>query len=339
MPPRLQTPPKVTLGITEACPLRCRHCYADCAAAPKPGELSAERWLAVIDRLIADGVVQVYIEGGEPLAKPGILQIVERAARDAMTLLRTHGTLIDDAMAKALQASGVGRVLVDLAGPDAATHEAATGVPGSFEAACGGIRRLVACGIPTDVLVVLTRHSAPGLNALLRLAAGLGAQRVGVLRLYPLGRARPAWSELALSLEDQMAAIRGLDPPPGLGVMQSWHPHDKNCCWQAAAVNAFGRAIGCMYLREYVDFGDVDAVRYVDIWAQNPLYRQLRSGQLDPVLPGPSAPGLAASDGTLGGCRSTAFAFHGRWDAADPFDEALNDGTDLRALPGRPLRA
>ena len=37
MPPRLERPPKVTLGITEACPLRCRHCYADCASSPKPG--------------------------------------------------------------------------------------------------------------------------------------------------------------------------------------------------------------------------------------------------------------------------------------------------------------
>jgi len=334
MPTRLQSPPKVTLGITEACPLRCRHCYADCAAAPKPGELPTDRWLALLERLIADGVIQVYIEGGEPLAKPGVMHVIARAAREAMTLLRTHGTLVDDATADALAAAGVGRVLVDLMGADAATHEAATGVAGSFDAACGGIRRLVARGVRTDVLVVLTRQSAPGLNALLRLAADLGAERVGVLRLYPLGRARRTWGEIALSLEEQMAAVRGLDPPPGLGVMQSWHPHDKNCCWQAATVNAFGRAVGCMYLREFVDFGDAASVRYLDLWAQNPLYRQLRSGKVESTAGDP-----AASDGTRGGCRATAYAFHGRWDAPDPFDEALNRGTDLRVLPGRLLRA
>lgn len=330
---RFVNPPKITLGVTEACPLRCRHCYADCAAAPKPGELAAEQWLDFLDKEIAGGVIQVYVEGGEPLLKPGIMDVLARSARDAMTLLRTTGTLIDDTMADALKALGIGRVLVDLMGAEAATHEWSTGVPGSFDAACGGIRKLARRGIATDVLVILTRQTAPELNRLLRLAAKLGAERVGVLRLYPLGRAKRIWGEIALSLEEQMAAIRTLDPPPGLGVMQSWHPSDKNCCWQAAAVNAFGRAIGCMYLREYVDFGSVLEVPHAAIWRHNPLYRHLRSGRVERACPD-----CTATQSTQGGCRAAAFAFHGRWTAPDPFCETLNDGVDLRVLPERTLR-
>lgn len=326
----LASPAKVALGITEACPLRCLYCYADCAERPKAGELDLPAWMRAVDEFIADGVIQFYIEGGEPLAKPGFLHLLARCARDAMTLLRTHGTLIDDPMADALKAAGVGRVLVDLMGADAATHERSTGVPGSFAAACAGIRRCVARGIPTDVLVILTRQTAPQLNALLRLAAGLGAERVGVLRLYPLGRARQVWAEIAPSLAEQMAAVRGLVPPPGLGIMQSWHPNDHNCCWQSAAVNAFGRAVGCMYLREYVDFGDVRRVRHLDIWRHHPLYRHLRSGQVERACGD-----CSASQGSDGGCRAAAYAFHGRWTAPDPFDEGLNDGVDLRALPER----
>jgi radical SAM protein with 4Fe4S-binding SPASM domain len=320
----------MSLGVTEACPLRCRHCYANCAAEPKPGELGIEDWLRLVDEVVEDGVIQFYIEGGEPLAKPGIIDLLTRCAREAMTLLRTHGTLIDDAMADALKAAGLGRALVDLMGAEAATHDWFTGVPGSFDAACQGIRRCVARGLPTDVLVILTRQTAPQLNALLNLAAGLGAERVGVLRLYPFGRAKQIWGEIALSLEEQMAAIRGLQPPPGLTVMQSWHPNDRNCCWQAAAVDAFGRAIGCMYLREFVDFGHVGTTRYVDIWRNNPLYRNLRSGRVER-----GCSDCTASQGSTGGCRAAAYAFHGRWTAPDPFDETLNDGVDLRVLPNR----
>jgi radical SAM protein with 4Fe4S-binding SPASM domain len=323
----------MTLGLTEACPLHCRHCYADCARAPKPGELDVEDWLRLVDDFVEDGVIQFYIEGGEPLLKPGILDLLQRCARDAMTMLRTHGTLIDDAMACALKATGLGRVLIDLMGATAATHDRCTGVQGSFDAACDGIRRCVAHGLPVDVLVILTRQTAPELNALLQLAAGLGARRVGVLRLYPLGRAKRLWPEIALSLQQQMDAIGAMQPPPGLAVMQSWHPNDKNCCWQAAAVDAFGRAIGCMYLREYVDFGRVGATRYVDIWRHHPLYRALRSGRVER-----GCPDCSASQGTAGGCRSTAFAFHGRWTAPDPFDQTLNDGVDLRVLPERTFR-
>ena len=332
MRPALSSPPKISLGITEACPLQCRHCYADCAATPKPDELAIETWMTVVDQLIADGVIQFYFEGGEPLLKPGFLDLLARCARDAMTLLRTHGTLIDDAMADALQAAGVGRVLVDLMGAEAATHDRATGVPGSFAASCAGLRRCAERGIATDALVILTRQTAPELNALLRLAASLGAERVGVLRLYPLGRAKRRWAELALSLDEQMAAIRALDPPPGLTVMQSWHPYDRNCCWQAAAVDAAGRAIGCMYLREYADFGRVageGANRYLDIWRHHPTYLRLRAGTGIERACGD----CSTNDGSAGGCRASAYAFHGRWTAPDPFDVTMNDGVDLRVLP------
>jgi hypothetical protein len=114
-------------------------------------------------------------------------------------------------------------------------------MPGSFAAACAGIRRCVARGLSVDVLTILTRQTAPRLNAIAKLASELGTARLGVLRLYPLGRAKRIWAEMALSLNEQMVAIRELQPPSGLTVMQSWHPNDRNCCWQAAAVDAFGR--------------------------------------------------------------------------------------------------
>ncbi len=334
MCPALKSPPKMTLGLTEACPLQCRYCYSDCGSEPKPGELDIAEWKRFIDEVVDDGVIQFYIEGGEPLLKPGLLDLLAYCARDAMTMLRSHGTLIDGAMADALKKTGLGRIFIDLMGATAETHDGCAGVPGSFEAACNGISHCVAHGIPVDMLVILTRQIVPELNALLQLAAALGADRVGVLRLYPLGRAKKLWPEIALSLDEQMAAIRSLRPPPGLAVMQSWHPMDKNCCWQAAAVDAFGRAIGCMYLREYVDFGSIGTSRYLDIWRGHPLYRNLRSGRVER-----GCPDCSASQGTRGGCRSTAFAFHGRWTAPDPFDETLNDGIDLLALPERILRS
>jgi len=40
-----------------------------------------------------------------------------------MTLLRTHGTLIDRTLAEALKAAGRGRALVDLMGAERKTHD------------------------------------------------------------------------------------------------------------------------------------------------------------------------------------------------------------------------
>lgn len=324
----LTTPPKITIGVTEACPLQCHYCYADCAAAPKPGEISSAQWVSLMGSLAEQGIIQAYFEGGEPLAKPGFLDILRAAAPVMMTLVRTHGWGLTASMAAELAETGLGRGLVDLMGADPATHDAATGVPGSFAQACAAIRNLVGAGIPTDALVILTAPTAPQLSGIAALASSLGASRIGVLRLYPLGRARAAWPSLALGLDKQMAALDALRLPPGLGLMQSWHPNNHNCCWQAAAINAFGRAIGCMYLRDYVDFGDATTTAYNDIFQNNHLYRSLRSGDVEE-----SCGDCSKSQGSHGGCRSAAYAFHGRWTAPDPFDTALNHGIDLTRLP------
>ena len=244
--PVLESPPKITLGITETCPLRCNYCYADCAHAPKQGELHEAQWVDLIKGLADQGVIQAYIEGGEPLAKPGFMNILRSATPVMMTLLRTHGIGLTHDVARELADIGLGRGLVDFMGADAATHDYAAGTAGSFEQSCAAVRNLVAAGIPVDVLTILTTRTAPQLSAIAKLASDLGASRIGVLRLYPLGRARHVWSELALSMNAQTAALASLQCPSGLGLMQSWHPNDHNCCWQAAAINAFGRAIGCM---------------------------------------------------------------------------------------------
>ena len=332
--PRFALPPKITISVTETCQLRCSHCYADCNRLDAPPELTLAEWTSFIDELAEGGVIQLYFEGGEPFLRSDFVDLLEHCCKQMMTLVRTHGTLIDPALAARLKRIGVGRMFVDVLGACPETHDAATETPGSFEAAVRGARALVAASVPTDLLVILTRHTAPELQGILALAHEIGCERVGILRLYPLGRAKRRWRELALSLDEQMAAIAALRPPEGLGVMQSWHPRDRNCCWQAAAVTAHGRSIGCMYLREYVDHGDVREVPFFDSWAGNDLYRRLREGKVDQSCPDCTA----ASHGAGGGCRSTAYAFHGSWTAPDPFCAHLNDGVDLRVLPQQLLR-
>jgi radical SAM protein with 4Fe4S-binding SPASM domain len=332
MKPHYETPPHLTISITDTCNLDCRWCYGDCGSKPPSSQLTTREWLGFIDYLVANNFVQVYFEGGEPFHRPDFMEILAYATPKLMTFVRTNGTLVDAALAARLKSIGTGRMLVDIMGANPATHDALTGVTGSHRAACDAVRELAGCGIKTDVLVILNRKNAHELQDLAQLAHALGALRLGILRLYPLGRAKRAWEELSLSLREQEEAVASVSPPPGLKVMQSWHPRDRNCCWQAAAVNATGDSIGCMYLREYVSFGNIRETTLLDTWRDHPLYRQLRSGAVED-----SCNDCHGNDGTHGGCRSTAYAFRGSWTAPDPFCSTLNDGVDLRVLPRRLL--
>ncbi|MEJ8838393.1 radical SAM protein [Ramlibacter sp. AN1133] len=326
-PGPLERPMKTTLVITEQCNLDCRLCYGRCHE-PKPrAELSIEEWRRIVDELAASGVIWLYIEGGEPFLKPGFVELLAENTPRMFTMVRTHGTLIDDVLAARLKAIDVGIVLVDLWGASAATHEALTGTPGSFERTVAGMRRLVSAGIETHALCILNRRNVHELQAWCDLVGSLGASAAGVLRLYPLGGVKPQWGELALSLDEMTAAVSGLRAPPGLRIMQSWHPRNANCCWQMSAINSFGDSIGCAYLREYVDFGNVLQQPFLQTW-KHPLGVELRSGRVER-----SCTSCAGTQSSHGGCRSTAYAFHGRFSAPDPFDLELNDGIDLTTLP------
>lgn len=151
---------------------------------------------------------------------------------------------------------------------------------------------------------------------------------MGVLRLYPLGRVRQYWDELSLPLERQMEALAALRPPAGVELMQSWHPQDPNCCWQMAAVDAYGYSIGCPYLRDFANYGNVRDGSLMETW-NHPQYQAVRSVNL-----ASACPECGGRDGnSWGGCRSSAFAFTGRWDGQDPFCIKMNQGIDLTQLP------
>src|SRR3546814_11922590 len=114
--------------------------------------MRGDEWRALVDRLIEDGVVSLFIEGGEPFRRTAdLLDLLRHCARRMMTRIRTNGTLITPELARDLKAAGLGGCLVDVLGAHALTHEGMTGPPGSFEWACASIAALPEPGLPTDI--------------------------------------------------------------------------------------------------------------------------------------------------------------------------------------------
>ena len=323
----LEKPLKLSICYTETCNLSCQHCYADCSPEKAAAELNSEQWGRFLDEIAELGVVYLYIEGGEPFHRADFLPFLTSTSSRFFTEVRTNGTLITRDMAGRLKEIGVGIVLVDILSPHADVHDYFTGTQGSHARACDAVKYLVEAGIETQLLTILNRKNVEDLQGYIDLAHRLGVKTAGVLRPYPLGRFKYRWNDFSVSLDEMHAALDSLRLPADLKLMQSWHPNDGNSCWQMAAVNAFGNSIGCAYLREYVDYGNIKDVSFMETW-DHPLYRELRSGRVKETCPS-----CSSSQGSHGGCRSTAYAFHGAWDAPDPFDRTLNNGVDLRVLP------
>lgn len=329
--PRLDKPFKLTLCVTAECNMDCKLCYADCNRRHRP-ELTTAQWKAFIDHLIAEDFLHVFFEGGEPFWRPDFEELLAHINRRLYVAIRTHAHLIGRARAQRLKKLGVGRLYVDLFAAIPEIQDELTGLSGCYDAVVDGIGHARAEGLKVTILGILSRRNFEHLQRYLDLAKALDCDQVGVLRLYPLGRAKKNWAELSLSLDEMMTALHSVRIPPGVQMMQSWHPRDGNCCWQNAAVSPYGDSIGCPYLREYVNYGNVLETPFVETW-NHPLHQELRSNEVESTCPE-----CSATQGTYGGCRSTAYAFHGRFGAPDPYCTHNNRGTDLRVLPERLLR-
>jgi radical SAM protein with 4Fe4S-binding SPASM domain len=151
-----QLPYHVLLELTYGCNLRCVMCYNPTHTASN--ELSLDEYVQLFDELMALGTVQLTFTGGEVLARPDFWDIA-RAARDRHFALRifTNGTRVDAETARRFAALAPLSVEVSLYGGTAATHDAVTARPGSFERTLDGIRHLKAAGVRVVAKALLTQ--------------------------------------------------------------------------------------------------------------------------------------------------------------------------------------
>src|SRR5580692_6440431 len=104
----LPTPLALVAELTHRCPLHCVYCSNPLELTARSSELSTETWKRVFQEAAALGVLQADFTGGEPLARPDILELV-RSARTAglYVSLITSGLPLDEAKLAALVASGL----------------------------------------------------------------------------------------------------------------------------------------------------------------------------------------------------------------------------------------
>jgi MoaA/NifB/PqqE/SkfB family radical SAM enzyme len=156
------------------------------------------------------GIPYVAFGGGEPLGVPHCWEIFERLAAGGVALkIETDGSRIDQRAAGRLASLGVECVQISVDGACAATHERVR-PGGSFDAATGAIRRLVAQGLAPQLVFVPTRHNIGEATAAYDLAVELGCSAFVTGPLMRIGRAAASWDSIACSEAEWQAAVSAL---------------------------------------------------------------------------------------------------------------------------------
>ncbi|MDX9792349.1 MAG: radical SAM protein, partial [Kiritimatiellia bacterium] len=128
------SPRVIAWEVTRRCPLACRHCRAGAQDRAYDHELTTGECLRVLDSLAAFGRPMIIWTGGEPMARPDILDLVRAAAtRGLRSVMAPCGTLVTRDRLLALQDAGVTACSFSLDGACAADHDAFRGVAGAFD--------------------------------------------------------------------------------------------------------------------------------------------------------------------------------------------------------------
>lgn len=179
----------VVWQFTNACNLRCKHCYASAISETMPDELTTEEAKDLIDELADCGVVAIAFSGGEPLIRKDFFEIANYAKeRDFYVAVATNGTLITPSIGKKLK-SCVDYVEISLDGLKE-THEKFRGISGVYDKTINGIKNCVKEKLDVCIAPTVTKHNLKEIPEILELAKDLKANRFIAFNFIPTGRGK-----------------------------------------------------------------------------------------------------------------------------------------------------
>ena len=166
--------------LTYRCPLQCPYCSnpLDFAGRRFQHELTTEEWRRVFREAHALGVVQLGLSGGEPTLRSDLLDLV-RCARELglySTLVTSAYRLKRERLAE-LKEAGLDHVQISIQAADAELSDRIAGAT-AYADKLAAYEAARALGFPLTVNVVLHRDNLHHVEALIRLAERLGAERI-----------------------------------------------------------------------------------------------------------------------------------------------------------------
>ncbi len=276
-----RVPLSVHLDLTWRCNEKCTHCYLEHGGTE---ELATGQVKRLLDQLAEAGTLFLCISGGEVFLRPDLLEILEHARRLVFAVtLKTNGTLLRERDAAALAGLGISEVNISLYSHRPATHDAITGVHGSFHRSVGAIRRLVRHGVRTRVMHVVMRGNAGDYRSVQALAAGLGAEARIDPTITPAVTGDTAPSELRIGVGElgrllhDPAAIENVAefcaaPRPADSASLNEYPCGAGL--RACYISPAGDVMPCVTYP--LVCGNVRTRSFADIWRDSPELREIR---------------------------------------------------------------
>ncbi len=317
--------------LTYRCPLQCPYCSnpLEFAGGRFKSELVTDEWRRVLREAKALGVLQLGLSGGEPLLRTDLEDLVATARELGLysSLITSAYRLTQERLA-ALKLAGLDHVQISIQAADAELSDHIAGTA-SYRDKLAAYRYTKELGFPLTVNAVLHRKNLHQVEALIRLAESLGAERIELANTQFYGWAfhnRNALMPTKAQLDDAWQVVQRERARLGtrleiVWVLPDYHERYPKPCmggWGRAymTVSPGGEVWPCHAAGRIatLEFANVRERPLEWIWYESEAFNRFRG---DAWMPEPcrSCPRKTVD---FGGCRCQAFLVAGDAGVTDP---------------------
>jgi len=337
---REAAPAAISWLVTLTCNRRCPYCYykvlpwnGRANEGPSDATFAWRDVARLLDEMAQVGTSALYLTGGEPLLRPDLVRVIERATLQGIRVYLNTKYAIDAKLAYALASAGLHEVSLSLDSADPKIADALAGHRGYLAEATDAISALHQAGVGMRVNAVATSPSSTRLLDLARQCLSLGVPELTISPYMEPSFARSAHVKLIrfgpplAEVVDRIQAEVGAGIKLSLGSAEAAASGRVDCgdrllCevgLQTLDILPDGRVTRCRYLPhdEGLVVGDLRTQSLMDVWNSRSL--------LALTLPGPEQFGntaCATCDGvqrcnSRGRCVVAAKLNHGSFHAPD----------------------
>ncbi len=325
-----QPPMGLIAELTHRCPLQCAYCSNPIALDPPRGELTTADWTRVLDQAAALGILQVHFSGGEPMARPDLVQLVAHASSVGLyTNIITSGVLLSDAAMSDLLSARIDHIQLSFQDALLAEGDRFGGYRGGHARKLEAARRIREAGLPLTANFVVHRQNVGRVEAMIALGEALQAERIEIAHvqyygwallnrsaLLPSREQLEATNEVVATARARLAGRIAIDY-----VVPDYYAARPKACmggWGNRFINISpsGKALPCHAAETLTDlaFPSVRDMSLKNIWTDSEAFRRFRGTEWMP------APCRSCDRREIdwGGCRCQALALTGDATATDP---------------------
>ena len=242
------------LEITEACNLKCIHCYGQFGypKIDKKEILTTQEWKGIIDRLINFGCRNIQLIGGEPMVHKDFYEILEYAHKQGMKKIDvfTNATLIDEKSIKIFKKTNA-NVRVSVYGHNAKVHETITKQKGSFENNKKGLELLKRNNVPTTIAVVLMKENEKYIDEIRKYIINLGHKYNGYDVIRPSCITEK--KDHSITNVELLNSRYNTKPEFWTSKKAFLNNYFYNSCWNGKiAITSNGDVIPCIFARDEI---------------------------------------------------------------------------------------